>query len=230
MDSLRQKRKQKERDEGTIGFSVPTEFPVNQTEQRSVRSSSGRRYDYSLREGEKYTNSIYQQMPPTSTTAPPPKITINTSMTSTIPAPPLAYFSSAHHENTPKSASAKSKARQQKQSQAEIHQLWEDEYVRDHLMKGHMNYCFAWLDNGVCPQYMVGGCCCYVHAYPNSWTDEMIRKHGVIKTYMDDLYRGCDILELVGRGKKSTALMNSKGTASIIAEAIDAKIDALEQQ
>ena len=123
-----------------------------------------------------------------------------------------------------------------------------------------MNYCFAWLDNGVCPQYMVGGCCCYVHAYPNSWTDEMIRyvplyysftliyfllmisilqiityflfdrKHGVIKTYMDDLYRGCDILELVGRGKKSTALMNSKGTASIIAEAIDAKIDALEQQ
>ena len=56
----------------------------------------------------------------------------------------------------------------------------------------------------------------------------LCRKHGVIKTYMDDLYRGCDILELVGRGKKSTALMKSKGTASIIAEAIDAKIDAME--
>ena len=57
----------------------------------------------------------------------------------------------------------------------------------------------------------------------------LYRKHGVIKTYMDDLYRGCDILELVGRGKKSAALMTSKGTASIIAEAIDAKIDAMEQ-
>ena len=47
---------------------------------------------------------------------------------------------------------------------------------------------------------------------------------------MDDLFRGCDILELVGRGKKSTALMTSKGTASIIAEAIDAKIDALDKE
>ena len=47
---------------------------------------------------------------------------------------------------------------------------------------------------------------------------------------MDDLFRGCDILELVGRGKKSTALITSKGTASIIAEAIESKIDAMEQQ
>ena len=47
---------------------------------------------------------------------------------------------------------------------------------------------------------------------------------------MDDLYRGCDILELVGRGKKSAALITSKGTASIIAGAIDAKIDAMEQR
>jgi hypothetical protein len=110
----------------------------------------------------------------------------------------------------------------------EEHITWEREYVADHLARGHMDHCFAWLDNGGCPQYMVSGFCCYPHSYPTNWTDEMKRKHDLIKTYMDDLYRGCDILELVGRGKKSTALITSKGIASVLAEAIDNKLNALE--
>merc|ERR1711871_1672023 len=115
-----------------------------------------------------------------------------------------------------------------KPQQEEVHSTWEKEYVSDHLLRGHWKHCFAWLDNGVCPQYMVSGICCYVHAYPSTWTEEMIRKHEVIKSYMNELYRGCDILELVGRGKKSTALAASREIASYFAEAIDARVNEVD--
>ena len=38
----------------------------------------------------------------------------------------------------------------------------------------------------------------------------MIKKHKLIRNYMTDLYRGCDILELVGRGKKSSVVTESR--------------------
>ena len=70
-----------------------------------------------------------------------------------------------------------------KPQQEEVHSTWEKEYVSDHLLRGHWKHCFAWLDNGVCPQYMVSGICCYVHAYPSTWTEEMIRLYHKTMTY-----------------------------------------------
>ena len=110
-------------DRETIEVSFPTGF------QGNAGSSSGIRYEYTLQEAEKYANSMYQM-------SAAPKITVNTSMTSTIPAPPMSHFSSSPDGNEQKSTSSKSKSRQQKQSQAEIHRMWETEYVKDHLMKG----------------------------------------------------------------------------------------------
>ena len=125
---------QRQIDEDVLELEVPTAFTVNQTEERSVQnnnatSSSGGKYEYTLQEGEKFVNSMYQ-IPAA------PKITINTSMTSTIPAPPMSNLFSSNDENAPRSASSRNRSRQQKQSQAEIHHVWETEYVADHLMRG----------------------------------------------------------------------------------------------
>ena len=120
---------QRNGEQETIEVTIPTAFQGNQTDKRSARSSSGVRYEYTLQEAEKYANSMHQM-------SAAPKITVNTSMTSTIPAPPMSHFSSSPDGNEQKSTSSKSKSRQQKQSQAEIHRMWETEYVTDHLMKG----------------------------------------------------------------------------------------------
>ena len=203
---------QQQTDEDVIRHEVLSTFTVNQTKDEGVQSndntsSSGGKYECASEEGEKYVNSMYQ-IPVAS------KMTTNTSMTSTIPAPPMSNLCPSFDDDALRSSSSRNRSRQQKQSQAEVHRIWETEYVADHLMRGtqfeyfmyfprpfitlisicaiwidfsvtytrvlllivgHMNYCFAWLDNGVCPQHMVSGKCCFLHDYPNSWTDEMIR-------------------------------------------------------
>ena len=100
-------------------------------------------YEYTLQEGESFVNSMYQvpaAPTPALHMAPQHKMTTNTSMTSTIPAPPMSNHSLSSNATggvTPGSnTSSKSKSRQQKQSQAEIHRIWENEYVTDHLMRG----------------------------------------------------------------------------------------------
>ena len=113
----------------------------------SSSSSSGNvglsGYEYTLQEGESFVNSMYQvpaAPTPALHMAPQHKMTTNTSMTSTIPAPPMSNHSLSSNATggvTPGSnTSSKSKSRQQKQSQAEIHRTWENEYVTDHLMRG----------------------------------------------------------------------------------------------
>ena len=103
--------------------------------------------EYTLQEGESSLNSMYQVPAapvPALHTAPQHRMTINTSMTSTIPAPPMpnqSLSSAATDGVTYRSnTSSTSKSRQQKQSQAEIHRLWENEYVTDQVMRGRQHY------------------------------------------------------------------------------------------
>ena len=61
-------------------------------------------------------------------------------------------------------------------------------YVRHHLIDGHHGYCYAWLDNGVCPQHIMCGKCPYVHSYPPSFSINQRRCHALIRRYMRWLY------------------------------------------
>lgn len=109
---------------------------------------------------------------------------------------------------------------------------WQNDYCRDHAVRGHSNHCYAWLDNGVCPQMMVTGKCSFLHHYPDTWKEGMKERHSLLVKYMEDLYQGCDILDLVGKGKKSSGLSPlkiSSSSADLLAEAICQKIDRLDK-
>jgi len=123
-----------------------------------------------------------------------------------------------------------------KPSEQEALQIWQTEYCRDHVVRGHANHCYAWLDNGVCPQMMVSGSCCFPHCYPATWKDDVKEKHRLLVQYMENLYQGCDVLDLVGKGKKNSGtapispLLNSRCMADKLAEAIDRKVDRIEKE
>ena len=37
-------------------------------------------------------------------------------------------------------------------SEQESFEIWQNNYCKEHITRGHFNHCYAWLDNGVCPQ------------------------------------------------------------------------------
>ena len=120
-----------------------------------------------------------------------------------------------------------------KTSDQETLRIWQSEYCREHLLKGHSHHCYAWLDNGVCPQKMVSGDCCYEHSYPEAWSEHMVKQHKLIEKYVEDLYQGCDILDLVGKGKKgklSVSVPSSKSLACLFSDVVDKKVNTQEEE
>jgi hypothetical protein len=66
------------------------------------------------------------------------------------------------------------------------------------------------------------------------WTEDVVSKHKLIVQYMEDLYQGCDVMDLVGKGKKSipshtAQLTNAKNLAGLLADSIERKVNKMDK-
>jgi len=68
-----------------------------------------------------------------------------------------------------------------------------DKYVSTHGLLGHSDYCFAWLDNAVCPQMFLNNSCCFKHEYPPQWSLQQRDRHKSMEKYMDCLFLNANI-------------------------------------
>ena len=66
-------------------------------------------------------------------------------------------------------------------------------YVTYHELLGHGEYCFAWLDNAVCPQMLLNNCCCFKHEYPIQWSLQKRERHKKMENYMESLFSNSTI-------------------------------------
>ena len=53
-----------------------------------------------------------------------------------------------------------------------------ESYVINNIRKGHhSDYCYAWLETGLCATSLLNIKCCYNHDYPSNWSKNKIIRH-----------------------------------------------------